>query len=488
MDKQKHNIKEKLVDLYFIQRGHYLIQYYKREAYTTCIKGEIRNGKKTKSILDWQFFKHLEGKLTVGTFGGKIMTKFITFDVDFKHNPELAQWITYVISNQLDQKGLHNYYISFSGGKGYHIDLFFDEPIQINHAKKLFNYILDEADIRQYFINGDVEFRPTNTQGVKIPLGFHQKTGNYCGFCSVENSLQVMTKEESEEYIFTIQKTSKQFVMDMIGAAESEIKNAKKEIPKAENAISSHKPLASYDQSEDYSIDFAIDIFLNGLKAQGSRHKMTLLVGMYLKCQGFEQEQCKRELYDWMNWQDKNTYTTSLEDCYKDINQIARDIYEKNYNLRASNKDLTVTYEEMKWIIENCREKNQKLITYAMLIHSKRHADANGIFHMTYDLMMEATGLYDQAVKQQVNKLEKLGVIEIVERNRIPKGKGLTKKLPNLYRMNVNSKVEQSSIESEKVFTTDKLNNIEVCMAFYFTDKELKKLLPRRQFESLMVG
>lgn len=487
MDKLK--IKEKLADLYFIQFGRYLIQYYKREAYTTCIKGEIRNGKKTNYIMNWQFFKHLEGKLTVGTFGGKITTKFITFDVDFGKDLELAKWITYVLSHTLDNLGLHNHYISFSGGKGYHIEIFFDDPIQIIHAKKLFDYVLDEADIRKYFdISNKVEFRPTEKQGIKIPLGIHQKTGNYCGFCRVEDRLKVMTKTESEEYIFTIEKTSKQFVVDMIGEYESEIKNSKREIPKLENAISSHKPLASYEQSEEYTIDLAKDVFLKGLKVEGSRHKLTFLLGMYLKYQGIDQEQCRSELYCWMEKQDKNTYTTTLKNCYKDIDQIVKDIYEKDFNLSASNRDLTVRYSEMKWIIEKCPEKNQKLIAYAMLIHSKRHANAKGIFHMKFDFITEATGLYDQAVQAQINKLEKLGVIEIVERNRIPKGKGLSKKLPNLYRMNMDSSIDADLNESEDVFITDKLNSLKLCMLFYFSNTELKRMLPRSQYISLVAG
>ncbi|OAB39297.1 hypothetical protein PMSD_05045 [Paenibacillus macquariensis subsp. defensor] len=485
MDKLK--IKEKLVELYFIQFGHYLIQYPEPIGYRTYIRGEIKNEKKTRSILDWQFYKHLEGKLTVGTFGGKFKTKFITFDVDFGNNPELAKWMTYTVCDTLDRLGLHNYYISFSGGKGYHVDIYFDNPIQNSNAKKLYDYVLDEADIRQYFdISNKVEFRPTDKQGIKIPLGIHQKTGNYCGFCLIETGLKVMNKEESEVYLFTIIKTSRELVLDLINSDEIEIKNAKREIPKLENAISSHKPLASYDQSEDYSIDLAKDMFLNGLKIQGSRNNSMFLVGMYLKYQGFDEEECRSELYKWMDWQDKNTYSTPIDQCYKEIDASVKNMYEKNYNLAASNRDLTVRYDEMKWIIEKCPEKNQKLIAYAMLIHSKRYADAKGIFHMKFDFITEATGLYDQAVQAQINKLEKIGVIVIAERNRIPKGKGLKKKLPNLYRMNIETSVEVDSDQIEKVFTTNKLNSLDLCMTYYFTDTELKKLLPRRQYEGLI--
>ncbi|MNW56753.1 hypothetical protein D3C74_344880 [compost metagenome] len=242
--------------------------------------------------------------------------------------------------------------------------------------------------------------------------------------------------------------------------------------------------MKNYEQSEDYSIDRAIDLLKNGLKVQGSRHNSTLLIGMYLKYSGLDQEQCNEELHSWMNDQNPDFYSSTLEESHKDIDQIVNDIYERNYDLRASNKDLTVTMDEMKWIIESCPEKNQKLITYAMLIHSKRHANMEGVFYMPFKDIEAATGIYDQAIQNQMNKLIDLNVVELIERNRIQKGKGLHKKLPNLYRLNVSENcLSQNKAE---VYVTQKHNDIETCLKFYFTEKELKKILPRRQFKSLI--
>ncbi|GIQ66820.1 hypothetical protein PACILC2_53880 [Paenibacillus cisolokensis] len=207
MGNDEQSIITKLKDLYIIQYGHYIIQYPEPRGYCTYIKGEIQNGKRTKPLLDWQFQKHLNGKFTVGTFGGKVMTKFMTFDVDFNKNPQLTKWITYKVAKTLDDLNLHNYYISFSGSKGYHIDLFFDEYLQIIYAQKLFAYVIELSDVKQYFIDGDkIEFRPTDRQGVKLPLGIHQKTEKYCGFCLVEDGLKVMATKESIKYLLAFRK------------------------------------------------------------------------------------------------------------------------------------------------------------------------------------------------------------------------------------------------------------------------------------------
>ncbi|QHZ55908.1 hypothetical protein M655_009815 [Brevibacillus sp. NSP2.1] len=104
---------------------------------------------------------------------------------------------------------------------------------------------------------------------------------------------------------------------------------------------------------------------------------------------------------------------------------------------------------------------------------------------MPFKDIATTTGLVEETARNQVNKLIDLGVIEVVERNRIPKGKGLQRKLPNLYRLNIKMAVERESDES-KMFVTEQMNNLKSCMMFYFTNRELKKMLPRKQYESLV--
>lgn len=469
------NIIKQLNDIYIIQRKKYLIQYPKQ--YITCQTGDIKNGKKTRPLTDWHFERHLEGEFTIGTFGGVFKSKFITFDVDY-HDKEMSKWITYKIARTLDDLGVHSYYISFSGNKGYHIDLFFDDLILIEQAQKFFDFVLDEADIRQYFDDGNkVEFRPTDKQGVKLPLGIHQKTKRFCGFCLVENGLKVMRKKQSYNYLLSIKKIHSSTVLDIIKEAKKDNID-KKTFVETEDAIAQHKPLPHYEQSEEFSASMAIDYLKNGLKVKGSRHKITLLIATYLKYTGLEPAQTKEILYDWMQKQDKNTYTTPLKDCFKDIDQIVKDTYERDYQLSSTKRDLTVTFAEIDAIIKNCPEKNQKLLTYALLIHSKRHSNADGVFFMTYKQMQTATGLDDNTVQRQINKLEQSNVLEIVERDRRVNGE---KHKPNLYKITLPiEKVEDGEISMSEIIP---FSNV---LKYFYDDGQLKKLLPRRQFEQLI--
>lgn len=475
------DVIKQLNDLYIIQRGHYLIQY--PFGYKQYTQGQVDDkGRKVKPLLDWQFEKHLEGIMTVGTFS-RFFSKFMTFDVDF-HDAYQAKWVTYKVSHALDNLGITDHYISFSGNKGYHIDIFFEDLISIEQAQKFFNFVIKYADLHSVFDAGNkVEFRVTDKLGVKLPLGKHQLSGNYCGFCKVEDGLKVMDVTESHEYLFTVNKIQRQQVLDIL-AMEDEIDFDSETIIKTENAISSYVAPENHNQSEDYSISRAIDLLQNGLKIQGSRHNSILLIGMYLKYSGLDEEECKQELHSWMDRQNTESYSSSLEECHKDIDQVVKDIFERNYDLVATNKDLTVSFNEIKWIMENCSDKNKKLITYAMLVHSKRHANKQGVFYFTFNNIANSTGLTEKTVRTQVNKLIELDVIEAVERNRKAKGKVSDGRynLPNLYRINMDVPVDSSA----DTFVPNSGNDFSQCLKFYFTDKELKKMLSRRQYESII--
>ncbi|CAG7648154.1 hypothetical protein ACFQI7_13000 [Paenibacillus allorhizosphaerae] len=477
---QKEVIK-KLSDLYIVQRGKYLSQS-KRGTWRHVTAGHPNQYTKKKDIRlsDWHLENHLNGNFTIGTFAGDFGSIFMSFDVDF-HDNQMAKWITYKIAYTLNSFGI-DHHISFSGSKGYHIDIFFEDKITVKHARKFFDYVIEKSDVKQH-TQGQVEFRVSEKQGIKLPLGIHQVTKNFCGFCRVVEGLRVMNKEQSEKYLLKITQIPSTQVLNVIEIAESELDEIDtKQFIEAQDAISPFVPLANHEQSEDYSISRAQKLLTEGLQVQGSRHNSTFLICMYLKYCGYERDDCKNELYDWMDAQNPDSYTTKLSDCYKDIDLIVRDVYEKDYNLSGVNKDLTVNLNELKWIIDKCPQKNQKLITYALLKHSKRHASMQGVFYMPFSMIASATGVDEKTARNQVNKLINLGVIEAVARNRKPvSGKGLQRHKPNLYRLNIDVIVDDSN-----VLTINESHDFKSCMLFFFDNKELRKLLPRKQYESLV--
>ncbi|WP_440960427.1 hypothetical protein ACN6KS_21245 [Paenibacillus nitricinens] len=98
---------------------------------------------------------------------------------------------------------------------------------------------------------------------------------------------------------------------------------------------------------------------------------------------------------------------------------------------------------------------------------------------MSFPHMAESTGLGTATVNRQIEKLEAKEIIEIVERNRQGKGK---MKLPNKYRLNLDC----VSNEKTKTFVTDDYKSFSECIRYFFCEDQLKKILPRRQYQSLV--
>ncbi|AJS59999.1 TOTE conflict system archaeo-eukaryotic primase domain-containing protein [Paenibacillus sp. IHBB 10380] len=509
---RKDNVINRLYDLYIVQTKKYLVQDCNGKYSTVNSKKVSGDGNKgMPQLLPYIMERHLEQKHTVGVFSGVAYSKFLCFDVDYK-DLEYARWQTYRISHVLDSIGVHNHYISFSGNKGYHIEIFFNELIDLVTAKRFYQFVLKEADI-QKCEKGEVEFRPTDKQGVKLPLGIHQVSGNFCGYCEVETGLAVMNLENSGTYLLEIKKISSTIIHNILERNDdvhefvvSNNKPAETDIIDTEEILTEHRDLPIYFNTEDSIIDSAIELLKNGLQISGTRHNSLFKIGLYLKYLGNDRELTEQMLIDWMNKQNKAFYRSDENECFRDIQEIVSYIYLNDSTIVPKQKEVFVSKGEVDAIIERCKMKNYKLLTYSMLVHAKRFARGDGVFFMTLKQMTEATGLVESTVERNMNKLAEIGVIEIVERNRVQSG--THRKKPNLYRMtlvleNVNEltdsldsndsdiklvdEMKPQTCVMNSTFTTsddDCSSGIVACFNHYYTQSQLRKLLSRKQFDS----
>jgi hypothetical protein len=478
---------DKIFELYVLQNKKYLRQNPKD--YATL---ESRNDNKEKPLMSYMLKNHLEQKATYGVFAGKYYTKFLCFDVDYADNSELSKWVTYKLTRTLSELGLGEYHVSFSGRKGYHIDIFIEDLIDIKTAQEFHKLVLERSEIPT-IDKGQVEYRPTFKQGVKLPLGIHQKSEKFCGYCDIDDGLNVLSVKDSIDYLFQIRKVKKQAILDILERELDLSEYGKgysfpKETPKkedilvTENAIAQHKNLPIYEPTEDSKIDNAIELLNQGFKVQGSRHNSIMNIALYLKYLGNEKVDTLEQLYKWMAWQDSRLYNSSVAECHRDIYEVVEWVYEKDCSIQAKKKEATVTLPEINAIITQCPQKNQKLIMYALLVHSKFFPSKDGVFYMTFEQISKATGLAKNTVCLQVNKLGDLGVLEFVERNRVQNG--TYRKAPNLYRITLD--VQQCDVELE--YQTEKQNDFVHCLKVLYTEIQLRKLIPRRQFADLLVA
>lgn len=424
-------------------------------------------------------------------FAGQYLTKFICFDVDVP-DKKMATWTVYRLVNTLTEIGipLEYIYISTSGNKGYHVELYFTNPIENRHVKSLYLMVMNKSELLNIDY-GQVEYRPTDGQGVKIPLGVHFKSNKRCWYVDYSKGLQPII---NMDYILSIEKVDSQIIFDILQRENDNLldESVAEEVEEAKGYIDSkYQALDIYKQNIDESatVEAIERLERDGLTQAGMRHNSLFKLAKYYRYLGVTREECRDMLIEWMNKQDKKFYTTKLEDCLTDINLIVQYIYDKEISMTTNQSEIEVNYSEMEQIMK-LKSKNEKLVAYCMLIHSKRYSLESGVFYMSYDQIAKASGLGEKTVRRIVPTLAEHGVIDFVERNVMVKGNRgqfITKK-PNKYMVNVNvSTSRHLSSDDNLIFkiACDDMNYAESfnnCILELFDDKQLEVLCTKNQY------
>ncbi|WP_163152478.1 helix-turn-helix domain-containing protein [Anoxybacillus sp. MB8] len=490
-DKQKEIIK-KINDIYITNRQKYLVMKPNGEYITI----QTSKQSKVKPLIDGFLKNHLNGnKATYGVFNGQYFGKFLCFDVDVR-DKQYARWNAYKIIYALKEIGIpyEKIYPSISGNKGYHIEIFFKNLVQNDVLYELFIMTMEaaglerESEYKYKCDGGYVEMRPiSNQSGVKIPLGKHFKTIGHkrCWYVD-RDSLQEI---RSFEYILQIEQIENEILYNIIDKQKDLLEideQTANEIEESKAYIDEkYQPLSIYNQNvnEQDTIESIRKLEEEGLKEVGTRHNSLLKLAKYYKWQGMNEEDCRNHLQFWMAEQDTRTYRTKWEQCLKDIREIVKYIYENDVSLVVAKKEIAVTYSEMKWIIQ-AKRKNEQLILFSMLIHSKRFANAKGIFYMTQEQLANATGLDIRTIQNILPKLEQMGFIEYISRNQ--KQKGTYKKKANRYKLHIENEINANentyTIQCNNLKYADSFNH---CLISLFDIDYLKNNLSRRQFNEL---
>lgn len=467
---------DKIFDLYLIQNKKFLIQLK---------NGEYVHNQPDITLGRFQLSKHLLGGQTIGTFSDRYRTKFICFDIDCE-NIEYAKWMAYKITNALFCKGFGEYAVSFSGKKGYHIEIFLDKAISNTLALRFFHFILYCAEIPTGRTErGQVEYRPSNSLGVKIPLGVHQITKEFCGFCCVEEGMRVLNKNDSIEYLTSIRKSKAENIINVLNEYSPDELENKMNVDLSSGTRAKGHANTDYqiiEKPNEFTFAHASNLYQNGMSGPGQRHSSFMLLARLMNHNGVRPDEAKIEIMNWLEIQNEQFYKTSWDECLKDASNVIDFVYSNNLSLFKNEKELVVSTPEIDAIIKNCIEKNLKLLMYSILIHSKRWAaEENGNFYMTYEQMALAARISIRTTIRLVKKLEDIGMIEVLRRDQ--KQKGTFKKLPNIYRLLFEPLIESELpiLDNRKC---DVLQNLafEECLKFFYSDDILRQILPRRQY------
>jgi len=166
-----------------------------------------------------QIVEHLQGTITVGAYAADAddTVKWLCLDMDIRKGEtgDVQKLTLDVALFLLQHVGRDCFRVEYSGQRGYHLWVFFAEPVTATEAHSLGVWIRNhvphapEVGIEIYPKQVNV-YRVGNP--VKIPLGVHQKTGQRCLFVrgdftpyddqwEVLETIKPMTRDELTELI-----------------------------------------------------------------------------------------------------------------------------------------------------------------------------------------------------------------------------------------------------------------------------------------------
>jgi len=379
MKKDLKSIVRRINELFITERKKYIIQ--NEDGTYRWLTASKKS--KVSMLHDFLIETHLKQEKTYGIFSGSMITKFVTFDVDIPSHE-----IVHSIYNILNNVGVESKFIhtSWSGSKGYHIDIYFSKPIASLYIKKLYDYVIFELQKRdpEIKVKEVVELRPSPTQGLKLPLSINRKNKdpliNTCWYVDTNHYMQFI---QSLDYILEIEQIDSDAILDII----KKLPITKSYYKPSNSTPKNGKKKDMYVDNETSHIDLSINSLKlldeNGLTSLGTRNESLCKLAIYYKELRLSKKQCEDRLIQWMDKQDAQFYKTSLHICYKEIKRIAHGVYNKNIPLRRGKTEVEFFKSEL---INLLRFERVELMTlFYLFVHSKRYADENGEFFMTYN-------------------------------------------------------------------------------------------------------
>ena len=475
-------------DLYILWRGTHLQQF--SSGYIT----------QKRKLTDYVVEEHLKGNRTIGVkLGAQGLTKFLTFDVDYSGELDKAKEVTEtIVCHLINYYGIpvEDIHVSFSGGKGYHVTLFFDGVIQDIALIPFYEEALRDLNLS----NKKVEFRCSKQYGMKLPLSIHRKTNkfmNYCIYNVTSGLLTHLNKEDSFKYFVGIERQSlidfRELILDELDVVEKI--SGKPLIMKEKDAKEFEQVMSeiNLDGKSIEDLNDEIRIILNNgrLTYEGTRHRITFLLSVFFKEQGYPEEDTLGLVSNVL----MNTYNnketrqlisaeTTEEYMLREVRRLTKLAYERDYKFTTRRKDVWLNKEEILEVLD-VKEYHLKKLLFTLLIHSKRYAKKDGTFYMAYSTMTHMGNTTDRGrLLKHIVSLEQIKKAQIISRDELDeirtRVEGFPVKKPNVYKVTLDSS-DCESDEKIKLQSNSEMT-LEAVTAMLIDESSARKIIPKKQY------
>lgn len=385
------DIADRFVDLYVTYRQRYVMM----------INGSIFIPKKKDGgpipLSNSIICKHLHKRFSIGVFAGAHSSKFVCFDVD-DGNQETVRTIIRLAG----QFGIPKEYIyvSTSGGKGYHVEVFFDKLVYTEKLRIFYDLII---------INGrldpnKVEFRPTATQAIKLPLSKHAKTGNVCWYLNNET----FEAYEYDAYVLEIQKFSADTFNSLVDTCGMRKPISGGEDEEFAQRVCAKEPEMRALSNQEYKLVTEASPYPD-ITQPGQRHALTMAIAINNRRNGMTQAESEQALLKWWEKQDKTITTTPDKEAMADIQDVVEWTFSEKFVLPQRIKKLHITKDLMRATLAMDTKTSKKLM---FLIGC--YCDVYGRMNMGYERIAQYLGCSAITVRLLIAKLSDEGWIKTV--------------------------------------------------------------------------
>ena len=341
---------------------------------------------------------HLNGGYALAVFAGSKATRFISVDVDAGGKAAVRKVIDAFVELGIPRDRI---YVSLSGMKGYHVDIFFEPWIYNEKARNLYDLMINRTGLDPK----KVEFRPTNRQAIKLPLGIHAKTGARCWYVdrdtfepiedlSYINEIRPIPAKEANDCIRENNKRRwYELYKDMIknGTGGDETIGCRKEIVFDD----------SYYESKR-------------LTRRGTRHETMLRIACDLRRYGANRFQIMKALNGFYYKQDMSLIETPEGEVLADIEDIAAwaekavevKTFRPSPSAGAGQRTFVLRKEDVNPILIGSTSAARR-IAFFLYAFCRMFGSA----HISYEALARATGCSGATVKAKVGELTKSHII-----------------------------------------------------------------------------
>lgn len=324
--------------------------------------------------------KHVCCEYAVSVFAGREGSRFLCLDVDHGGAAMVRRIMEAMTVCGIKRERIHP---STSGGKGYHVEVFFDRPVSCGMIRRFHRRVLIWAGATP----AQVEGRPTCKQSIKLPLSVHHKTGNRCWFLDRETLEPI----ESMDYVYSIEPMPAKRFEALVQALPFE-EDAQQAV-----VLSGGRQPVALPCNEVFA----------PLTEQGTRHHRMVRMAVYLRYHGADAAVCADMLTAWYAQQAEGLIQSSYAEVMREIRAIVKWVQGERFVL-AGHAGGQVTFFGMELQRVMSRGKRCERQVYFLILLLQKMGRTQ-----SQQEMSRVLGITRNAVTGAVKGLAQAGEIEV---------------------------------------------------------------------------